>query len=458
MPFLVNASTAIRERLQKAFPWAYGTSTKHDYYTDYGWKRDLEFRDFYQAYLRNSLASAAIDKTIGKTWETLPAIWESEKPSDTPDEVAIANRFRERNIWQGLMNADRRGMVGAYSAAIIIVRDGLELSAPVGRLSSIDDLVNIIPAWEGQLQVSEWDTDPRSDTYAEPLMFQFSEFEPGRTYGKPQQFTNIHPSRVLIWSEDGTVNGRSDLEPGFNDLIDMEKIKGAGGEGFWKSSRGAPIISAPQGMSPADARQMMGATTNADALDKINEQVDDFQSGFDKALMLGGFEVSPLTITLPQPKEFFEVSVQAFAASMGIPFKILVGNITGERSSTEDAREWAKTCMSRRENIVLPALNAMIRRFVEWGMLADKDWVIGWDSLLDATPDELLDRGVKMATIQSSFGEELVYLPNEVRETTGFAPKDEIEGWDEYLAEREEKAAQALEDAQASMVGEITDV
>lgn len=448
MSILTNASSIVRDRLARLFPFAY--TTKHDHAADFGWPSEICFQQYFRMYCRNSLASAAVDKTIAKTWQTHPEIWQSEKPSESPLEIAAREHFTARNIWRAFMQTDRRGMVGAYAGAIILVRDGRPLDQPVERLRSIEDVVAIIPAWEGQLQVAEWDGDPFSETYGEPLFYQFDEQAVGGVAVAKRQL-RLHPSRVLIWSEDGTVNGRSDLEPGFNDLIDAEKIKGAGGEGFWKSSRGAPIIQAPTGLSAADARDMMGARTNTEALEKLNEQVDDFQSGFDKALMLGGFQVEPLTITLPQPKEFWETAVQGFAASMGIPFKELIGNITGERASTEDARAWSQTCMSRRENIVLPALNEFLRRLIAWGALP-QGCVIGWASLLDATPDEMLDRGVKMANIQSTFGQELVYLPDEVREVTGFAPSDEIAGWDEYQAEKDA----AAEDVAASMAQDNT--
>ena len=191
-------------------------------------------------------------------------------------------------------------------------------------------------------------------------------------------------------------------------------------------------------MTPADARAMMGAHSNSEALDKINEQVDDFQGGFDKALMLGGFKVSPMTITLPQPKEFFEVNAQSFAASMQIPYKVLVGNITGERASTEDAREWARTCMSRRVNLAIPQIEDFVRRLVAWGALPKGEWTVGWPSLLDATPDELLDRAGKMSTINNQNQNELVFLPDEIRETAGFAPGADVDGWDEYAAEAAE--------------------
>jgi len=444
---IANASAVVRSRLKRVFPWAYGASTKHDYASDYGWPEQLEFEHFHRMYSRSGIAASAVDKTIGKTWQTMPALWESEKPGKSPAEAEIAKHFARRKLWRALMEADRRSLVGSYAGAIILLRDGQKLDQPVTRVArGIESVVGIIPAWEGQLSVVEWDQIETSDTYGEPLYFQFDEQAVGETQNAVKSQVRIHRDRVLIWSDDGTLNCRSALEPGFNDLTDAEKIKGAGGEGFWKSSRGAPIIEAPKGVTQNDVQRGMNANTPAEVLDKLNETVDDFQSGFDKALMLGSFSVSPLTISLPQPKEFWEPCVQGFAASMSIPFKVLIGNVTGERASTEDAAEWAQTNMSRRENRVLPILYDFIERLVAWGVLERKDWTIGWDDLSEASPDDKLARAEKMATINSSLGAEPAFLPDEIRETAGFAPSDEVEGFDEFLADRAERLQQMAED------------
>ena len=445
--FLANAADEVRTRLARAFPLFFGMSTKHDYRRDYGWPEQLEFNQFYQMYTRSGLASAAVDKTIGKTWETMPALWESEKPGDTADEKAIAKHFTKKNIWRSLMDADRRSMVGSYSGAILLLRDGKMLEEPVDRIANgIENLAGIIPAWEGQLSVVEWDNVQTSETYGEPIYFQYDEQAVGDSNNVGKSQVRIHRDRVLIWSDDGTVNCRSALEPGYNDVSDAEKIKGAGGEGFWKSARGAPIIEAPQGLSADDMRRGMGAANNEEALKALNDKVDDFQAGFDKALMIGGFTAKPLTIALPQPKEFWEPCVQSFAASMQIPFKELVGNITGERASTEDAAGWARTNMSRRENRVVPIINELVDRLVRWGVLKAKNWTVGWTSLLEASPDDKLDRAAKMSTINSQSGDEPVFLPDEIREEAGYASTEEVEGWDEFMRERDERAKQQAED------------
>lgn len=445
---LANAAGFMRDRLQRVFPWAYGFNTKHDYAKDYGWPDQVCFDQLYRLYSRSGLAAAAVDKTIAKTWQTMPALWESEQPAESPGEAAIRKHFARKNIWRALIEADRRSMVGEYAGAIILLRDGKRLSEPVDRVArGIENVVGIIPAWQGQLTPVEWDNVETSETYGDPVYFQFDEHAVGTTQNTGKSQVRIHRDRVLIWSDDGTLNCRSALEPGFNDVSDAEKIKGAGGEGFWKSARGAPIIEAPQGITPQDIQRGMGAASVEEVKDQLNDKVSDFQAGFDNALMLGGFSATPMQITLPQPKEFWETCVQSFAASMSIPVKVLIGNVTGERASTEDAHEWAQTCMSRRENRVLPILYEFVERLVAWGVLERKDWTVGWESLLEDSPDDKLARAVKMSEINAKQGAEPVFLPDEIREEAGFKPADEVEGFDDFLAERADRARQMAEDA-----------
>lgn len=227
-------------------------------------------------------------------------------------------------------------------------------------------------------------------------------------------------------SNDGSMACQSALEPGFNDLLDAEKVKGAGGEGFWKTSRGAPIIEAPQGMSPENFMKMMGVKTGGEALDKINEQIDSFQSGFDKGLMLGGMTAKPMQISLPSPEHFFSAPVQCFAASLQIPIKILLGSQTGERASTEDSKEWAKTCNSRRVDRCVPLIADLIERLVLWGLLADKDWTVGWTDLTEDSASEKMARAKDLSTInaQTKEGEQLPFSAEEIREAAGFKADD----------------------------------
>jgi hypothetical protein len=325
------------------FP-GYFQNAKHDHNKDFGYPDHIDFDAAYQRYSRNGIAFAGVEKTILKTWQDNPELWENKDAKETYAESEIRQKFDDLRLWQKLAEADRRSMVGGYSGLILRYADDKRFLEPVDTVpGGLDGLVDIIPAWAGQLTVSSWDTDERSPTYGEPTMFGFNESAVGDNddrQAKNRSF-ELHPDRVLIWSKDGTIHNRSILEPGFNNLIDMEKISGAGGEGFWKNAKSAPVMETDADVSIADMAKGMGVGVDEMA-DKMNEQVEDFNKGFDAMLMLQGMKAKTLGVTLPQPEEFFNVALQCFAASIGIPLKVLVGSQSGERASTEDADEWSR--------------------------------------------------------------------------------------------------------------------
>lgn len=421
-------ANAVQRRLEDIFPGQFRSQwAKHHHGKDFGWPDRLTFDMLYGMYRRNGLAAAGVDRTIAKTWQDYPDIWETEKPPESSDEQGIRQRFTDLRLWQMMAEADRRSMVGRYGALILRFRDNQALDKPVDRVpGGLDGLAGVIPAWESQLIVSQWVNDSAREDYGQPSMFQFQEAAvdgagPGRSF-------KVHPDRVLILSDDGTVNGRSALESGFNDLLDAEKVKGAGGEGFWKTSRGAPVIEAANGMSPADIARNMGVEPT-EVLDEINGQIENFMSGFDKGLILGGMTAKPLQITLPSPEHFFAIAVGGFAASIQMPVKILLGSQTGERASTEDAREWSMTCNARRVNRCKPVIAEMIQRLKRVGILPERDWFVGWQDLTEATGTEKMARAKEMSAInaQSVPGDELPFSANEIREAAGFDPLGEAD-------------------------------
>lgn len=423
MSYLVNQ----RWNVRMADPSLQGFfGLKHNNAADFGYPTNPRFDDFYQLYQRNGLARAGVDKTVAKTWQDFPFVL--EKPRDggqarkeTRWEKQIRERFDDLRLWQHLVEADRRGMVGAYSGLILRLADGQRLDQPVSGAvpGGLDGLIEVIPAWEGQLTVSEWGTDQAQADYGRPKMFQFNESAVG-TVTQPRSF-NVHPDRVLVWSRDGTVNGDSSLKPGMNDALAAAKIIGAGGEGFWKNAKSAPVLQAPPEANFTTIAKALGCTVD-ELFDLMNEQVEAYQKGFDQMLMLQGMEAKSLGITLPSPEHFFSIACQSFAASLQMPVKILIGMQTGERASTEDAEEWAATCTSRRNAETIPGIKALIRRLERFGMIPNRDWSLAWTPLAEDKPGEKIDRAGKMVTANKASVEatsERVFTNAEIRAAAG---------------------------------------
>lgn len=417
---LVNTT----RRMSAMFPGFFQTDAKHKHYADYGWPEQLQFEHFYQLYRRHGIGHAGVTQTVLKTWQDNPRLAESEDATEeTALEQEIAARLEELRFWQHLAEADKRSLVGEYAGVILRFADDKELKEPVDAVSGgLDGLVEIIPAWQGQLKVAEWDQDTASETYGQPKMYQFTEASVGSQGGQSRQFP-VHPDRVVIWSETGTVHGHSLLEPGFNDLLTLEKVSGAGGEGFWKNAKSAPVLNVDKEAKLRDLATALGVP-ETEIADKLDEIVGDYQKGFDEVLMLQGIKAETLDVTLPQPEQFYSIALQSFAASIGIPTKILVGSQTGERASTEDAKEWGQTCQSRRVNEVRPNIIAVINRLKKFGVLKDTEWVLVWSDLTESTMAEKIDRAGKMASVNrdmKDFGE-VVFSGDEIRETVDLDP------------------------------------
>lgn len=402
-------------------------NAKHDLSFDFGYPTttELSFPYFYEMYKRNGIARALVDKTALKTWQDHPFLLEEEARvgDETELEKEIRQHFDDIRFWQQLQEADARSMVGKYAGVVFQLGDGQPYDQPVVRVpGGIRGVISVLPAWEGQLEANSWDTNPVSPNYGKPTMFRFNESSVDPEQGKVRSFM-VHPDRVLVWSRDGTTFGDSKLEPCFNALIDLQKVRGAGGEGFWKNAKSQPILQASNDIDFAQLATMLGTDVGgiADALDEV---IGKWSKGFDESLVLQGMEVKNLPVTLPQPEEFFTIALQEVAASWPIPNKVLVGMQTGERASTEDAREWAQTCMSRRANIVVPNIMDIVRRFERWGMLPERDWYLEWADLTAPTLEEKLTVGEKMAKInQAMFAMgEVVFTEDEIREIAGYDP------------------------------------
>lgn len=446
---VVMLANYVSRRIESMFPGFFpGASVKHDHYKDFGYPETLDFKLLYKMYKRNGIAAAAVDKTALKTWQDTPYLLEQErdgsqkgKSKETKLERDIRLKFASLRLWAKLADADKKAMVAGYSGVILRLKDSKGWDQPVDRVpGNLDGLFRIDPVWAGQLKVASWDTDPTSESYGEPTMYQFTEADVADG-NQTKRDLRIHPDRVLIWSDDGTINGRSLLEPGYNDLIDLEKIKGAGGEGFWKNAKSSPVLEVDKEAKIQEMAKAMGVQVE-ELADKMNEQVEDWQKGFDQLLMLQGMQAKTLNVTLPSPEHFWSAPLQSFAASIGIPLKVLVGNQTGERASTEDSDEWNQTNMARRVNITHPNVMELVTRLVTWGVLPEKDWFIDQADLTESSMAEKVDRANKMADTNQKMGNTTyVFTDDEIREVVGLEPLSDADKYRDDATDDEKQDA-----------------
>lgn len=416
-----------RRSLATMFP-GYFPDTKHKHYRDFSWPTDITNQMLMDAYKRNGIAKAAVTKTRRKCWETFPQISENDNPDETTLEELIRQWADDVGLWRVITEADKRAMIGRYSGFILRIADGQNFDQPVER-TTLENIVELVPFWSTQMRVAEWESDLNSDNYGKPRMYEFNEANVKREPNGTERQVKVHPDRVFVWSEDGTTEGESLLEAGYNALIDLEKISGAGGEGFWKNAKSAPVLNIDKEARLKDMAKAMGVPEDEIA-DAMDEQVKDWQKGFDAMLMLQGIEATTLSVNLPNPEHFFANPLMTFAASVDIPVKILVGNITGERASSEDVKQWNATCASRRQEVCIPRLNDFIKKLERFKALPEKDWQLIWGDLTESTMEQKVDTASKMAEINAKMRgadgvlTDIVFTPDEIRGAVDYEPLD----------------------------------
>ncbi len=418
---IVNALTRSIEFMSSI---AYGDTKHLNFYNDYGYPENITFDMYYRMWKRNGYATAGVNHAIETCWQDFPYLVEQEKTHDkTAFELALIEGFNRLQFWSQLSEADKYSRVGEYSGVIFRFRDGKRFNEPVDMVAGgIDGIAEIIPAWQGQLKPVEYNDDETSENYGAVTMYQFNEAAVQSSTGETKRRQMmVHPDRVHIWSRNGSVHGTPVLEAGFNDLITIQKIIGAGGEGFWKNSKSAPILNVDKETKIANLAQMLNVPVDGIA-DKVDEIVGDFQTGLDKSMMFQGIDVKTLAVTLPIPDKFVLVAAQSFAASVNEPLKLLVGNQNGERASTEDNKQWNKTCNSRRSNYIKPNIMRIVERLVKFGILPDKPWYLLWSDLTESTTLEKMDVAGKMADMNQKLAGtgERAFEIDEIRETAGW--------------------------------------
>ena len=98
--------------LQSMFPGFYFGAQKHNHAADFGYPDQVDFSLAFEAYCRNPMARAAVDKTVGKTWEANPYLQEFQRDGtregdqgETKIEADIRQRFDDLRVWQHLRAA-----------------------------------------------------------------------------------------------------------------------------------------------------------------------------------------------------------------------------------------------------------------------------------------------------------------------------------------------------------------
>lgn len=428
-----SVDQGMRQRIAQAISGGYDWSdTLHNIYLDYGYPFTLDFFKYWNMYRRFGVARRVVELYPDQTW--------SDDPIVVGNDGAFNRDLKKLNetlgLWRRLKGLDTRQRVGRYAGLFMRVRDGKKPNEAIdGKLSGLAALVDMIPLYESQLEVSTIQDDPQEDDFGMPTMYQFNGGTVGDRNEKSGASFQIHPSRIIIASEDSDnsgIYGISALESVYNSLMDLRKILGAGGEGFYKNAAQSIV------MNLKDPEKATSVTVKK--LEKFNDEVDDFmRDRMRRSLWTLGMETDALQSNLVNPKDFAMNSLYDISAGSNIPVALLIGNQTGRLAGDQDTEGFLSQVQSRRLDFGTDIVKAAVNWMIKWGVLPSSTYETEWPDAMAPSDEKKLGNAESMSTInktQFESGGNVPFTGEEIREAAGFEPvvdPDDVDVPDETL-------------------------
>lgn len=440
--FLVNALAATVGRLRSMYAGVNGNTKRTKLWDEFGYPDQVGFEQYYRAYERNAVAHAAVHKLLDSCWVDNPTIIDGDQAKEatktTPWEKQVTRLLKKH--WPKIKDADRRNLIGRYSALLIQFKDGREWHQPVDRtlVAQLKEqaIVKLIPAWESQVKPGNFDTDTMSVTYGQPVSYNFNEQPVGDdgTYG-PVRGVTVHPERIIILSEgsedENMLSGVPFLRAGYNKLLDLEKVSGGSAEGFLKNASRQLSIAFDSASEMENINRMAKEAGYKDLGEAMNDKMTKMNRGTDAALVMQSGQASVLSVAAADPAPTWTVTANEFAASIQCPFTIQFGQQTGRLASDEDKTDWAKRCNGRRWGFMSAVVTAVLERFWAMGAIeppASGEVTLAWSDLLAPSEKEKIANMQAMADVaqktQQAFGTAAIEA-NEVRAVGELEPLKE---------------------------------
>lgn len=394
-----------------------------DAWCSYGYKETLCFNDYYRLFERGGIAHGAVMTLNEACWSTDPEVIEGDEEDRAEAPTTWEKQFkklaRRLKLWEKFRDADMRRLVGHYSCILLQFKDSKQWDQPVAKASE-QQLINLIPAWEDQITVAAWFDNPADPRFGQPQMFEYVENAlDDNLQGEPGRVVTVHPDRVVVIGD--IRNGIPFLKAGFNDCVNMEKVLGGSGESFLKNASRQLAINFDKEVDLSAIARAHGVA-DGELQEIFDEVTRGMNRGQDQTVITKGASVTPLVANVPDPIPAFDVSLQSFCASIRIPSKIIVGNQTGERASTEDQKTFNKRCQGRRVSQLSSDIETLVDHLMRLGVLLTLEYSVCWDDLTEASKDEMISIVVKMADVNSKMlaSGQPVFTAEEMRSVGGF--------------------------------------
>lgn len=374
-------TSLIRARFQNMLGLTHGG--KRNLYEVFGYPQEITADMLYMLYVRGGIAARIIRQFPQSTWRDEPIIRDlagssaeqldprgRTNKSYSPFCEAVEDFFEKYGLWRVIERADRVSSIGRFGIILLGFDDSDNLASPLRAGKS--KLLYASPYGEPGVQVTKWDSDPKSARFGMPEQYQVNQSTGMLGSGAPSRVAlSVHWSRVIHIAEfldSDDCYGVPRLLPVYNHLMDLEKVTGGAAETFWlAANRGLALWTEPE------------ATLDEEEIANMKKQAEEFQHQLRRTLVGSGMRAEVLGADAPDSGPTADRLIDLISGTVGMPKRILLGTERGELSSSQDESNWSSRIDERRRNFASPMiLKPLVQRLIATGNLPEPEgmfWV-----------------------------------------------------------------------------------
>jgi hypothetical protein len=217
---------------------------------------------------------------------------------------------------------------------------------------------------ESLVQIVRYEQNMNSPRFGQPVLYRITLNDPTQQYtgvGLPLSQVEVHYSRVVHLADVGAnavsseIFAASRMRPVLNHLIDLQKIYGACGEGYWKNAFATLV---------AETHPQLGGDVTIDST-ALRSQMKAWRDSLDRVLAVTGVTWKTVVPGQVDPNSYVQNEMQAICVKLGCPMRVFMGNEIGQLASGQDAVAWAFRVRERRKNyltprVIVPLLDRLI--------------------------------------------------------------------------------------------------
>lgn len=388
---------------------------RRDLYKFLGYKRTIEFEDYWERYQRGGIAGRIVDAFPQATWRAKPVIYDDGKQPDDEqsDFVKSFNAMADRlKLFSYFERADKLAGVGSYSILLIGVKGAQPLDTPLPKLSSPDDILYVVPYSEGNAEIVAYEDNTSSERFGLPTMYSVSlqKSLSGNSTNTANNIKRVHHSRVIHIADnlvEDDILGIPRMQRVWNYLDDLEKIMGASAEAVWRSvDRGLHFN--------IDKDLELDTDDEADFVDEIEEYLHDQK----RYIKTRGIEVNSLggeTVQITSP---FDASIALISGTVGIPTRILLGSERGQLASQSDEKNFSARVRERQTSFAEPYIMRPFTNRVSGAFGAElPPYKVSWPDVSTLTDKENADVAARFGQAIKSVSDQktIVMQPEDFR-------------------------------------------